>query len=288
MICPGPQYARPASNRFDYEAAHLRALELFSRDFKKRYPGGEVISELEYMARTTKAPKSPGSIAIAGKKELTRLIQALSVDFRRWVKEGDFRKCDAMGISEDGTYGEILEVTTVSRKSSAARQIRDKLDTLNRTVNMTHNLHTSWVASSWKPSRPGEMFYPLGPGKQSRFICFKPTQREMPAKGVILYEIHDAPQSKRHPVTVPGFERVRKKIHQKIQKKPIVVRQEKQWAEGFLGENPWAKPILCSLYVLAGAGLAIATVAFCFSPVPGDEVLAANAALALFAAAGIR
>src|SRR5262245_19906115 len=119
---------------FESEAAHLFAYNGFSRDFHIRYPSGETLHDLGYLAATTSAPNNPFRIHFAGKPRINHVIDALAEDFRRHVKARDYRKPDGLGISGDAHFGELLEVTTATNAASAITQMRDKLDTLNVTV----------------------------------------------------------------------------------------------------------------------------------------------------------
>lgn len=129
---------------WEAEAAQLFAVELFRRDFLRRFPGGVVISELEYLASTTIAPRDPGLLQYRGATAINRVLSALAADYRRWIRDRDYRKSDAMGISHDAWQAELIEVTTVRRRLKAETQLRDKLDTLHRTVNRIHGLNTIW------------------------------------------------------------------------------------------------------------------------------------------------
>jgi hypothetical protein len=57
-----------------------------------------------------------------------------------WVKDFDYRKCDALGISGDGISTELLEVTTGENAGSAVAQLAKKIDILRNSVNRIHNL----------------------------------------------------------------------------------------------------------------------------------------------------
>ena len=57
MICLGSPQMSPSS--LQSEAAQLHVVSWFRDDFLRRYPSGIVISELEYMGRTTSATEAP-------------------------------------------------------------------------------------------------------------------------------------------------------------------------------------------------------------------------------------
>jgi hypothetical protein len=220
-----------APTSFESTAAHLRALELFRKDFLGRFPDGVVISELEYMGATTIAPLRPGALHYLGKPAINRIMDALTADFRRWNRTGDYRKPDGLGITGDGGLAELTEVTTVGRTQAAVIQLRDKLDTLNTTVNRPHNLMTFWKASPWRPAG-SDLLYPLpSPGGAPRFISYHPTYRENAPDGVILYEII-AQDPRRVPVPEPAAKRLR-------ERNPAAgVEAVRVWALRFAQDHP--------------------------------------------------
>lgn len=139
----GPLYA---------EAAQLRVLYWFREDFLRRSPNGIVISELGYMGRTTGAPKQPGPLRTPGRPGINEVLDAMTSDFRRWLKDRDYRKCDVLGIADEGRYAELLEVTTEDNAASAITQIASKFAILRETVNRLHNMSVDWTAAKWRPA----------------------------------------------------------------------------------------------------------------------------------------
>ena len=182
MICLGDQGVQ--LQRWDAQAAQQRVYELFRDDFLKRFPTGDVISELGFMDRTTKAPEHPGLRQYPGRPRLNSIMKALTDDFRKWDKDGDYRKCDILGIAGDGSVAELIEVTTAKnemKNKSASTQLNAKLTTLRQTVERIHDLRVEWRASRWRPTGR-QMFYLLPQSKlgEVRFLCYTPTYRLMP------------------------------------------------------------------------------------------------------------
>lgn len=214
LKCLAPQHANPrkessSSKRYYYDdskVAELRAVEMFKKNFLARFPDGYFDTEFGYIATTTIARSDKTGnlgIKIPQNRGLTRVLQGLAADFRRHKKDRDFRKPDAFGLWVDENtngIGELMEVTTVGRTEEAAKQLRDKLDTLTNTVNRIHNLNIRWVATGWRPlPEPSEeAFYSLvpDPDESSRYVCFQPTYRMAAPLGVILYEIHSIKKRK--------------------------------------------------------------------------------------------
>jgi hypothetical protein len=255
-------------------AAHLRALELFREDFLGRFPDGVVISELEYLGATTIAPLRPGTLHYLGKPAVNRILDALTADFRRWNRTGDYRKPDGLGISGDGWLGELTEVTTVGHKQAAVIQLRDKLDTLTTTVNRIHNLSTFWKASPWRPTG-ADLLYPLpSPGGGPRFISYHPTYREHAPDGVILYEVIGQ-DPRRVPVPGPAAERLR-------ERDPAAgMESVRVWALRFAQDHPGVVTALRDLVVAFGVAVVVAAVVVILAPAPPAAVVAGLAALAL-------
>jgi hypothetical protein len=54
------------------------------------------------MDRTTSASGSPTPLRRFGRPKLAEILDALAHDFRRWVRNRDYRKCDVLGIANDG------------------------------------------------------------------------------------------------------------------------------------------------------------------------------------------
>lgn len=247
-----------------YQAAHLRALELFRADFLRRFPGGEVIAELEHMGATTSAAASPGGLVLPGKPAISRVFAAMSQDFRRWKAQRDHRKCDGLGLDRDASIGELLEVTTVDNRASAERQLRDKLDTLTRTVNRIHGLRTIWRATPFRP-RGRQLVYRA---TATQWIDFTPTVTEAAIPGTVLYRIVERKRVPA-PVPVPATKLA-----------PVRGKTAGRWARDFAREQP---ALARSLAAVGAVALAIAAIVAVLDPVPGDEVAAAMAAAALVA-----
>lgn len=275
MICLGSPQGSPS--HLEAEAAQLRIVQLFRADFIRRYPDGIVISELEYMGRTTAAPNQPGPLLIPGKPGLNAVLAALASDFRRWVGDRDFRKCDALGISGDGVSAELLEVTTVDNAASAALQIISKLDILKRTVNKIHSLSVDWRPTFWRPGED-QLFYslPSRNPEEVRYLCYTPTRRA--PQGVILYEIHVVNRPRVPvPVQVPGDAADR--IRRAARANPPTRQSAESWARQFLADNPTVGVVLRGLALAVGVVLLVAAIILIFDPVPGDEAACAGAAM---------
>jgi hypothetical protein len=267
-VARGPTY-------LEAEAAQLRALELFRRYFLRRFPDGVVISELEHLGATTIAPWQSRMIQYPHRPQVNKVLAALAQDYRRWQTDRDYRKSDGMGISGDGWDAELIEVTTVGRVRAADVQLRDKLDTLNRTVNRVHGLTTRWQRSPWRPAG-ADLFYPLTVG---RFLSYLPTYTENAPAGVILYEVFER-DPVRQPVPVPlpegTAEGLRSGFRQTQSREQAV-----SWAQRFAVEHPVLMGVLRGLALLGGAALAVLAVVLIFDPAPGDEVAAYAAASVL-------
>lgn len=281
MMCAGPHLgATPVEG----EAAQIRAVQLFTANFLKRYPDGIVLSELEHMGVIGFPPKEPGPIIIPGKPWLNEVLRALTADFRRWVKDRDYRKCDALGINGSATIGELLEVTTVTRASRAIEQLGEKLETL-RAVNRMHNLRVEWLPARWWPYGD-QMFYQLRTANPNpaevRYVCFFPTIRLPAPPGIVLYEIH-ALQRPLVPVPVQVPKETTDRLRLAYQANKPLPGQEPAWGERFVRENPNIAVILQGLAYALGAALVIVAIVLAFDPIPGDEALAAAAAMALLA-----
>jgi hypothetical protein len=277
MICLGSPQSAPTP--LEAEAAQLRIVQLFRADFLRRYPDGIVISELEYMGRTTAAPNHPGPLVISGKARLTAVMAALASDFRRWIGNRDYRKCDAMGISGDGVSAELLEVTTVDNAASAAGQIISKLAILRETVNRIHNLAVDWRPTIWRPG-PDQLFYSVSQGnsRQFRYLCFQPTYRAAPPAGVILYEVHVA-ERPQVPVPIQIPQDASERLRRAARDNPLTQQTAESWARRFLAENPIVATVIRALAFVAGVIVLIGAIILIFDPVPGDEAAAAAAAM---------
>jgi hypothetical protein len=278
MLCLGTPQATP--NHEDASVAQLRAVELFRQHFLSRYPAGIVLTELEYMGHTTRAPQSPGPLQFRGRPAVNAVLEALTRDFRNWVKNSDYRKCDALGIDGSGTYGELLEITTESNANSAIGQVGAKLTILRSTVNRVNNLHVDWQATRWRPTQT-QCFYPLRPNSagEVRYVCYQPTVRSAAPAGVVLYEIHVVVRP-RVPVPVPipkeSSDQLRQSYRTRQRSEP-----EEAWARRFIIEHPSTAVALRALAALGGLVLAVSAVVLIFDPLPGDEAAAGAAALAL-------
>ncbi len=280
MVCLGVGNTKTTANQ-ESTVAQFRALELFRKSFLSRHPGGIVISELEYRGGTTNPFSISGGIRYKN-REQDRVIQALASDFRNHNSPYDSRKPDGLGLSYDGLTGELLEVTTSGNRASAERQIQKKLDILINTVNRINNLRTDWYATSWRPAG-NHLFYQVPPqnGELSRYICYQPTIRDSASKGTVLYEIHaiGRAENQASPSAIPQGAKEDLKIAYKRSKlQPHTINA---WARHFLDTHPEFRGFLRNLVYLMGVTAAIVAVVLIFDPVPGDEVMAANAAAAL-------
>lgn len=277
MICLGSPQSAPT--QWEALAAQLKIVELFRADFLRRYPDGIVISELEYMGRTTAAPNHPGPLVIPGKARLSAVMAALASDFRRWIGNRDYRKCDAMGISGDGVSAELLEVTTVDNAASAAAQMISKLAILKETVNRIHNLAVDWRPTIWRPG-PGQLFYNISQGnpRQFRYLCFQPTYRAPAPAGVILYEAHVA-ERPQVPVPFQIPQDASDRLRRAARADPPNEQTAESWARKFLSENPIVGTVLRSLAFVVGVIVLIGAIILIFDPIPGDEAAAAAAAM---------
>ncbi len=163
--------------------------------------------------------------------------------------------------------------------------MRDKLDTLNTTVNKVANLNVEWRGSIWKPTG-AQLYFPLPAAGVLRWICFQPTYRLNPPQGVLLYEIHEIRRPP-VPVPVPVPQDVKVKLKQKYdQQKPVPLTAE-AWARQFSAEHPLVMAAIGVLLLVAGIAAAAATIVAILDPVPGDEVAAGAATLWLLRLASI-
>jgi hypothetical protein len=211
---------------------------------------------------------------------LNQVLDALSQDFRRWSKERDYRKCDVLGIANDGRTAELVEVTTESNAASAIAQVNSKLAILRETVNRIHNLNVDWQPSPWKPS-PTQLYRALDAnGVDITYLCYVPTIRSAPMPGVVLYEIHRLARQQTT-VPVPAPKETRQRVRQAVPRQAPDEDLETR-AKRFLDANPdiagWIRAIAAVMLV----GAVVATIIAVIDPVPGDEVAAAYFAAALF------
>ena len=274
MICLGASHAgvRP----FEAEAAQVRILTSFRADFLGRHPTGEVVSELEYQGGTTSAFQVSRPLRFAGKPPINRVLDAMASDFRNWSKNRDYRKCDVLGISGNGRHAELIEVTTEGNVGSAIRQLRDKLTILRQTVNRIHRLDTDWQPAMWRPN-PRTLFCPLtSTPAEIRYACYEPTARAGAPNGIVLYEVHAL--SRRLAVNPLPVD-VQKSIRKASQSQVLRSATAEIWAR-----QAQTTEISAALRVLAAAGAAAAAVvgiAMIIDPVPGDEMAAFSAAMAM-------
>jgi hypothetical protein len=284
MICLGEAQMSPG--KWDSQAAQLWIVWAFREYFMKKFPSGIVISELEYMSRTTSAPKTPmgpsgplGPLQVPGRSKLNQILDALTLDFRRWSKERDYRKCDVLGIANDGLNAELVEVTTEDNARSAIIQINAKVATLRETVNRIHNMSVDWRASEWKPG-PSQLFRVVKVSRyEIKYICYMPTFRALAPPGVVLYEIHvieRPPDPVRVPVPEP--EGVRERIRELV---PLPETMEER-ARRFLTENPDVADWIRAIALLMALGSVLLAIVAIIDPVPGDEIAAFAFASALF------
>ena len=276
MACLGTAQMSPGP--LQSEAAQLHVVSWFREDFLRRYPTGEVISELGYMGRTTRASGSPTPLRTFGRPRLNQVLDALAHDFRRWAKSGDYRKCDVLGLANDGRSAELLEVTTEANRMSAVIQLTSKLAILRETVNRIHNMSVDWRPSQWRPS-PTQLFRVLpSSSNEVVYICYVPTFRAAAPPGVVLYEIH-AVARQRAPVPVQVPQGAQRRVRQALPGNQDSVEAR---ARQFLAANPdvagWIRAIAAVLAVAAVIAAIIAVI----DPIPGDEVAAAALASALF------
>ena len=276
MICLGAPQMSPSA--LQSEAAQLHVVEWFRNYWLRRFPSGIVISELEYVGRTSFPIEAPTPMRMPGQPRLNEVLDALSHDFRRWSKERDYRKCDVLGIANDGRTAELIEVTTETNAASAIAQVHSKLAILRETVNRIHNLVVDWQPSPWKPG-PDQLFRVLQSNpSEITYLCYMPTARSAPMPGVVLYEIHRlAREQVTSQVPVPR--------DTKWRVRGAVPHQEADYderARRFLDANPdiagWIRALAAVLLVAA----VIATIIAVIDPVPGDEVATAYFAAAMF------
>ncbi|MBC7926165.1 MAG: hypothetical protein H7039_10965 [Bryobacteraceae bacterium] len=278
MICTGTADSSPT--RLESEAAQIRIVEWFRPNFMSRHPTGIVLSEYEYMGRTTSAPLNPGPLRTAN-PALNKTLDGLATNFRNWVKDRDYRKCDVLGISGDGRYAEMIEVTTESNAASAIAQVNTKLGILRATVNKLLNAPVDWRPARWRPTGDHQLYMQLpASGGEVRWVCYVPTYRKAAPDGVVLYEIHSLKRAT-VPVPVPVPKELSDQIKERAKRVPVRPGAEEQWARDFLSENPALKIALKALLVVAAVALIIVAIVAIFDPVPGDEVAAFMAAMAL-------
>jgi hypothetical protein len=275
MICLGSPQMSP--NAFQSEAAELQAVSWFRNYFLGKHPTGIVISQLEFMGRTTSATEAPTPLRMFGQPRLNQILDALAHDFRRWSRDRDYRKCDALGIANDGFSAELLEVTTEPNAASAIAQIHSKLAILRETVNRIHNLTVDWRPTPWKPG-PRQLFAPLSAtAVDITYLCYVPTFRAAPVPGVVLYEVHRlARQSVAVPVPAPR--EAQQRVKQAVKRDGDIEARARE----FLRNNPDISGWIRALAAVLAVAAVIVTIVAIIDPVPGDEVAAAYFAAALF------
>ncbi len=283
MICVGRQQV--PRHRFDAEAAELRIATSFRANFLQRYPNGFVTSQLEYQGGTTSAFTAPRPLRTPGKPAVNRVLDAMATDFRSWSKERDYRKCDVIGISNDGRHAELLEVTTEGNAASAIRQLGAKLDVLRTTVNRIHQLTVDWQPSMWRPDTKA-LFCPLtSTPDEVRYACYEPTVRARAPRGVILYEVHALARNlAANPLPRQVQDSIRKVAG------PAAPRRldAEAWARQASHQEPAISPAIRALAAAGAVALAVSAVAMLIDPVPGDEMAAFAAATALLRVACAR
>jgi hypothetical protein len=211
--------------------AEIGALGPFRTDFLRRYPGGLVLSQLDYQ-----------SVSTPGDANTQLILDALDTYFRNWwsrknpSREGGFRKPDGMGIARGGSMIELMEVKPYDNYSDGLRQLNEMIGIVKdglrgyyverctrdqATLAFDPSTATVVRGTPWKPG-PENLVVPLIPppvnalapgskGAQAAaqaaneisWICYKPNLRKLPdgsdpAAGVVLYEIHriNKPQAK--------------------------------------------------------------------------------------------
>lgn len=276
---------------FDSGIAQSRAYEYFLQDFKSRYPQGVVMTEYEYMARTTFAGTGGTPVQFPGKPLISQLVSGMSDSFRRGVNFADFRKPDGIGLVELGrsVRVELLEVTTETNQKSAKSQMVDKTAILSRTVvgSLGSPFPVEVVGTPWKPSGY-QITYPAIPDRHNnevaRWVCYLPTMRNTPPDGVILYEMH-AVNAPADWVQAPDFssdtEEVIKREFAKARAKRASATETGQSVPT---TSPAVRSEISNIVALVGIGVTIGAVAaLCVGavvdPVPGDEVVVCGFAL---------
>jgi len=249
--------------------------------FLRIYPTGIVISELEYRAATTSPFGPPKGLRTLQQPRLDAVLDSLQDDFRNWVKDFDYRKCDALGISGDGLNAELLEVTTGTNAPAAIGQITRKLDILRNTVNRIHNLRLQCYPSRWQPNE-GQRFRTLNSDQnQITYLCYEPTFRLAAPPGVILYEVHRVTMQ-RVPVPVPAPGGAAERLRQAVPPASERLENNGERARRFLNSNP---DIARWIRALIAVSLTAAIVAIMILIAPAEGAVVAVFA---FAAALVR
>lgn len=280
MICLGSAQTPPTP--LQSEAAELHAVNWFRQYFLAKYPTGIVISQLEFMGRTTAPTSAVTPLRMFGQPRLNQILDALAHDFRRWSKDRDYRKCDALGIANDGFNAELLEITTEQNMASAVTQVNAKVAILRETVNRIHNLTVDWRATMWKPA-PHQQFAVLQSTPQDiTYLCYVPTVRSAAAlPGVVLYEVHRLERAT-VPAPVPAPDGAKKRAQDAAPHGSRVDDGLEAKARRFLDANPDIAGWIRALAAVLAVAAVVATIVALIDPVPGDEVAAASFAAALF------
>lgn len=281
------------TNYIDSLTAQSRAYECFFQDFMRRHPKGEVLTEYEYLGKTTFAGAGGTAIRYSGKPWISKLISSMSVAFRKFEKFADFRKPDGIGFVENGrsVLVELLEVTTEKNQQSAKKQLLHKKDTLLTTVvpHLEPSFTVDVIGTPWKPSgwQTTCNSTPDIKNKETvRWVCYLPTLRNKLPDGVILYEVH-ASNSMRDPVNLP----VLSPETQAVIKRDVAKARAKREAAEIIGQrvpitDPTVGDEIARIAKIVGMSAAIglvaaACVATVMTPIPGDEVVVGAFALKL-------
>ena len=280
------------TRKTDAAVAQARAYEWFYQDFMRRFPQGVVMTEYEYIARTTFAGAGGTPVQFPGKPLINKLLDGMSDSFRRGNRFADFRKPDGIGLVEQGrsVRVELLEVTTEKNQSSAIGQVRDKADTLLQTVvkSLGSPFPVVVVGTPWTPSG-SQISFPSVPdtanNEFARWICYLPTQRSSPPAGVVLYEVHAArAPAEFAPASAPALSPESQSV---LQREYARARANPALALDIGQKVPLVAPEvaaeLASVAAVAGVALAVGLVVGCVAaavdPVPGDEVVICGFAL---------
>lgn len=280
MICLGASQGPPTP--LQSEAAELHAVNWFRQYFLAKFPTGIVISQLEFMGRTTAPPAAVTPLRMFGQPRLNQILDALAHDFRRWSRDRDYRKCDALGIANDGFNAELLEITTENNMASAVTQVNAKLAILRQTVNRIHNLTVDWRPTLWKPAGHQQFVALPSTPQEVTYLCYVPTTRSAAVfPGVVLYEVHRLARATA-PAPVPAPSGAKKRAQDAAPHGSRVDDGLEARARRFLDANPDIAGWIRALAAVLAVAAVIAAIVALIDPVPGDEVAAASFAAALF------
>jgi hypothetical protein len=279
LICLGTPQISP--DQMMSQAAQDYAVTWFRDYFLRIYPTGIVISELEYRAGTTSPFGPPKGLRTPQQPGLDAVLDSLQDDFRNWVKDLDYRKCDALGISGDGLNAELLEVTTGTNAAGAIGQITRKIDILRNTVNRIHNLRLQCYPSRWQPNEYQRFRVLNSDQNQITYLCYEPTFRLAAPPGVILYEVHRVALQK-VPVPVPAPSGAAERLRQAVPPGSERPDDTGERARRFLSSNP---DITRWIRALMAVSLTAAIVAIMILIAPAEGAVVAVFA---FAAALVR